>query len=303
MKIYDCFTFYNEIELLELRLKALWDVVDCFVIVEADRKHTNEPKPYYFWERQEEFREFFPKIRHLPIEMTIDFKGVGDWSIENAQRDAIAYGLEDAAPDDLILISDLDEIPAPDIFQRLRDNSLTLTGFYLSPPLVREEQFKIPAKLLVPAMNYLEVGAITLEQAFHYYYFDWISSETWKGTVMVKRKNLTTPQQMRNMKDTFPRASEGGHHFSYMGGVDRVIDKMTSIVEGPVLIKHLGEKILDKNHLEEALANGTDIYNRQGISSSQFCPYDANNIKLPGLRDFLKKYPQFLREPEKYFKE
>ena len=209
MKIYDCFTFYNEFELLELRLKSLWDVVDYFVIVEADRKHTNEPKPYYFWERQDEFKEFFPKIRHLPVEMTIDFKGVGDWSIENAQRDAIIYGLEDAAPDDLILISDLDEIPAPDIFQRLRDNNLTLTQFYLSPPLVRKEQIRIPARLLVPAMNYLEVGAITLAQNFHYYYFDWIRKTSWHGTVMVKRKNLTTPQHMRNIKDILPRASGG----------------------------------------------------------------------------------------------
>lgn len=46
MKVYDCFTFYNEFELLELRLKALWDVVDCFVIVEADKTHTNQPKPF-----------------------------------------------------------------------------------------------------------------------------------------------------------------------------------------------------------------------------------------------------------------
>lgn len=115
LKVYDCFTFYNEFELLELRLKALWDVVDFFVLVEADKTHADKPNPFYFWERKDEFKNFWPKIRHLPAEMTVDFKGAGDWSIENAQRDAIAYGIFDAAPDDLIMISDVDEIPAPDV--------------------------------------------------------------------------------------------------------------------------------------------------------------------------------------------
>ena len=88
MKVYDCFTFYNEFELLELRLKSLWDVVDCFVIVEADKTFTNKPKPFYFWERQDDFKEFFPKIRHLPVEMNVPYAGTGDWAIEHAQRDA-----------------------------------------------------------------------------------------------------------------------------------------------------------------------------------------------------------------------
>ena len=304
MKIYDCFTFYNEFELLELRLKSLWDVVDCFVIVEANRKHNGEPKGFNFWARQDDFKDFLPKIRFVPADLSqVPFKGTGDWSIENAQRNAIMHGLIDAQPDDLILISDLDEIPAPDIFQRLKENQLALMGFCVSPPLASKQQIGIPVQLLIPAMNYLEVGAIVLAQTFHYYYFDWISRNAWTGTVMVKRKNLTTPQHMRNIKDTLPRASEGGHHFSYMGGVDRVINKMTSIVDGNELVVHSGGKFIDRKHVEEALTNGTDIYNRKGISESQFYPYDVNKIKLPGLRDFLRKYPHFLREPEKYFKE
>ena len=283
MKIYDCFTFYNEFELLELRFKSLWEVVDCFVLVEADKKHTNEPKPYYFWERQEDFKKFWSKIRHLPVEMTIDFKGVGDWSIENAQRDAIAYGLEDAAPDDLILISDLDEIPAPDVVQKIRDGQ---------------------------AADFLDKSPLALEQKFFYYYFDWISPALWIGTIITKQKNLTTPQELRKLKDKFPRVSDGGYHFSYMGGVERVIDKMTSIVEGPVLIKYFGEKVLDRKHIEQALANGTDIYGRKNFSEDngrrsffeeQMLSFDAKKIRLPHLDEFLRKYPHFLREPEKYF--
>ena len=239
LRVYDCFTFYNEFELLELRFKSLWEVVDCFVLVEADKKHTNEPKPFYFWERQEDFKNFWPKIKHLPAEMTVDFKGVGDWSIENAQRDAIAYGLSDAAPDDLIMISDLDEIPAPDVVQKIREGQLA---------------------------DVLEKTPITMEQTFHYYYFDWISPEPWRGTVLTKKKFLTTPQKLRNLRKKLPSLSQGGYHFSYMGGVDRVINKMTSIVDGAMLIKHFGEKVLDRKHLEQALANGTDIYGRKNFS-------------------------------------
>jgi len=233
--------------------------------------------------------------------MTVPYNGVGDWSIENAQRDAIAYGLEDAAPDDLIFISDLDEFPAPDIVQRLNANEVELLFEITIPaPLVNEDT-RYTAKMLVPAIEYLDNGAVTLQQNFHYYYFDWISNGFWLGTLLVKRKNLTTPQSLRNNRFFFPRIENGGWHFSYMGGVDRVINKMNSIVDGNEMVVKSGGRLADKKHVEESMANGTDVYGRQNQAESQFLPFDARNIKLPHLNTFLKKYPHFLREPEKYF--
>lgn len=78
-----------------------------------------------------------------------------------------------------------------------------------------------------------------------------------------------------------------------------MIDKMTSIVEGNAAVVHFGEKLIDRKHIEKSLANGTDIYERQGRAPYQV--YDARKIRLPHLDEFLKKYPHFLREPEKYF--
>ncbi len=298
LKVYDCFTFYNEFELLELRLKALWDVVDKFVIVEANRTHNNKPKPFYFWERQDEFREFFPKIIHLPVEMNVPYKGTGDWSIENAQRDAIIYGLEDAAPDDLIFISDLDEIPAPDILKRLQENKLSL----IVNTFFAEKNITCPAQLLVPAADFLEFSAIATEQKLFYYYFDLFTTKTWHGSILTKRKNLTTPQKLRNLRNNLPRALRGGYHFSYMGGIDRVIDKMTSIVDGNELVEKSGGKLIDRKYVEEAMDKGESVYKIMPKGSkSKFIPYDARNIKLPHIEEFLRKYPQFLREPEKYF--
>ena len=157
------------------------------------------------------------------------------------------------------------------------------------------------AQLIAPAMYFLKTSAVTLKQSFHYYYFDWVSEGTWSGTAIIKRKNLTTPQNLRDTRYGMPYILNGGYHFSYMGGADRVIDKMTSIVDGNELVVQSGSKLIDKKHVEQSMANGTDIYNRKNRKESQFIFYDVHNIKLPHIDEFLRKYPHFLREPEKYF--
>ena len=65
--IYDCFIFFNELELLELRLNELAGVVDKFVLVEATRTFTNEPKPLFFQENRARFREFDSRIIHVVV--------------------------------------------------------------------------------------------------------------------------------------------------------------------------------------------------------------------------------------------
>ncbi len=95
LKVYDCFTFYNEFELLELRLESLNPIVDYFVLVEADKTQRNEDKPFYFLENKDKFSKFLPKIRHLMMnvsDLSSLYKGDGDWIIENAQRDYIKQG-------------------------------------------------------------------------------------------------------------------------------------------------------------------------------------------------------------------
>lgn len=87
-----------------------------------------------------------------------------------------------------------------------------------------------------------------------------------------------------------------------MGGIDRIINKMQSIVDGNEFVEQSGGKLIDRQHVEAAMATGESIYNAvPGRPQSQFLPYDARNIRLPHIDEFLKKYPHFLREPEKYF--
>ncbi|MBR0062517.1 MAG: hypothetical protein IJP68_13685, partial [Selenomonadaceae bacterium] len=108
-------------------------------------------------------------------------------------------------------------------------------------------------------------------------------------------------QELRNSMIFLPRVIDGGWHFSYMGGAERVIEKMNSIVDGNEFVEKSGGQLIERQHVEEAIANGADVYNRHDVSD--FLPYDARNIRLPHLEEFLRKYPHFLREPEKYFGE
>ena len=293
MKVYDCFTFYNEFELLELRLKSLWNMVDYFVLVEADTNHTNQPKPFYFEERKAEFKEFLPKIRHIPLKVNVDYKGVGDWQIENGQRNAIMYGLTDAKPDDLIFISDLDEFPAPDILQRIEKNQApVISNCPVPPPLPDGRVLRVPCQILISAANLLEHFPIVMDQQRHDYYFDWLCQGTWPGSILTKRKNLTSPQEFRNLRYGIPRIVNGGWHFSWMGGLKRVIDKMTKIVDGNEIVVKSSENLTSADYVRECLRTGKDVYKLR----PDYIPYDASKINLPYLPEFLKKYPHFLRK-------
>ena len=109
-KIYDCFTFFNENELLELRFMTLYDTVDYFVIVEAGQTFTGKPKPFNFVIPE----QYADKIRYIKL-MNLPSKSA--WDNEFFQRNSITKGLYDASPDDFVIISDVDEIPNPEAIQ------------------------------------------------------------------------------------------------------------------------------------------------------------------------------------------
>ncbi len=108
----------------------------------------------------------------------------------------------------------------------------------------------------------------------------------------MKYKSLKTPQDIRNLKDDFPFAPNGGWHFSYMGGVDRVLDKMNAIVEGSAIMAMFNGQ-LDRNVLARKIEAGQDIYCRKDMPDFQMC--DIEEIKLPTLKKFVEKYPNFVR--------
>lgn len=220
MKIYDCFAFFNEMELLELRLKELSPVVDYFVLVEATRTFQKKEKPLYFTQNKERFAEFLPKIIHIVVDeyptFWTKFRPVTTWHYDNHQKEGVLKGLKDAAPDDLILFSDLDELPLASKILEYKNN----------PGIRVFEQYQ----------SYYFLNYVCTQ--IHDYDGKAIAQQNrdgygrWRGTVMLEKKLITTMKDVRNYRDiegpNIQVIKDSGWHFSYMGGIEKVIYKIDS---------------------------------------------------------------------------
>ena len=115
-RIYDCFPFFNEIDLLKIRIEELKDVVDKFILVEATKTHSGQPKPLYYKDFIHEFAEYQDKIIHYIVDDMPEVQNNHRWPLENYQRDCIGLALIElqCQDEDIILVSDADEIPRKD---------------------------------------------------------------------------------------------------------------------------------------------------------------------------------------------
>ncbi len=183
--IYDCFLFFNEFKILKLRLEELNEVVDQFVLVESTRTFSNDPKPLFFDQNKEAFGQWALKIRHVVVE-EMPQGNPSAWDIEHFQRDAILRGLEDALPNDLIVISDVDEIPRAKVLRSFSGDmaALELDHFY----------YKLNCKNL---------------------------KRKWMAPIVTRRRHLTTPDAARERAWRYheygtPVLTNAGWHFSCM---------------------------------------------------------------------------------------
>jgi hypothetical protein len=128
MRVYDTFIFYNELDLLEIRLRELYDHVDVFVLCESNLTLTNHPKSYIFEENKERFGPWIDKIRHIKYTSQANDNY---WTNADQQRDAIAEAITDADDDDIIMYSDVDEIIRPGSVEYIRtQDQSTVFGFH-----------------------------------------------------------------------------------------------------------------------------------------------------------------------------
>ncbi|MBF0125992.1 MAG: glycosyltransferase [Magnetococcales bacterium] len=209
MQIYDCFIFGVELDMLEIRLRHLWDHVDWFVLVEADHTHRGQPKEYVFENNKERFAWALSRIIHVKKALTVanrNFSSAESFSphddnfkMDSEQRNAIMDGLHSARDDDLILISDLDELPTHEAMRELEHLSLYYPVFNL-----RNHQY----------LYFLDYG---VEIPNHIKY--------WAGTGVCRKKHLVTPQAIRDPRNWLPARINSGYHFSTLGGVQAVIRK------------------------------------------------------------------------------
>lgn len=273
--VFDCFTFFNELDLLEFRLKLLSDVVDKFVICESNYTHSGKIKPYHFEEHKERYSKWLDKIIYLPIEQSIEglnFNKVttytptnGSWVLENQQRMSLLYAGEFMNDGDLILVGDLDEIPDPRAITALTQSDIIINGIN---------------------------DAVSFSMLFHYYYMNCQMEgydKIWNGTVSCSSQYFKKqgPQHLRDNRNHFTRLPNSGYHFSYLGGPDKIKKKIESFAHTEF---NRADIISDENILN-AINNGQDIFKRNGIS---YKTLSLSNYPEP-IRSLMSQYPQFIK--------
>lgn len=246
--IYDCFPFFNELDVLDIRLNELNDVVDRFVLVEATHTFQNEPKPLYFNENKQRYKQFLPKIEHVVVDKFPGFfyrwRKPTPWDCSNFQKDQVALGLKNCLPDDVIIVSDVDEIPAPD-------------------------------KIL----EYKNVSGIKVfEQIWSNFYFNYVAKQCdshgcmlykneicyWKGSVMVNYRDFTSFKKVRmkrGLSEGVISIDNGGWHFSFIGDFEMIRKKLDAW-------EHSKESMYDLEHLyneesvKKIISTGADLFGR-----------------------------------------
>lgn len=243
--VYDCFPFFNELELLEIRLNELDSVVDKFVLVEATRNFQKKEKPLIFEQNKKKFEKFLPKIEHIVVDkypnFFTHFRVPKTWDYENHQRDQVKLGLRSCQPEDVIILSDIDEIPKPEAILKYKDEKgikvfqHKMYWYFLDNFIVDYDE---PVKLAVEGYK------------------------PWHGAVMCHYQDFSSFKKLRGIKNredlglTF--IPDGGWHYSWLGGVDKIITKMEAYAHK----EHNKDEYKDPKRIVELLKNGGDLFGR-----------------------------------------
>lgn len=247
--IYDCFVFFNELDLLEIRLNELDSVVDKFVLVESKRTFQKKEKPLYYLENKSRFKEFEDKIIHVAVDKFPGFfykwRMPTAWDYENYQREQISQGLRNCSKDDVIIISDVDEIPSAEMIKQYKDT-----------PGV-----KVFEQLL--SNYYLNCVAIKSPDESHLHTVD--GMVYWKGSVMINYSDYTTSKETRLLRDKTGKnitcIPKGGWHFSFIGNFERIREKLDSWAHTKEK-KYNPDYLKDKDSFVEIVKQGEDLFGR-----------------------------------------
>ena len=262
MKIYDCFMYFDEEVVLDVRLNTLNEFVDYFVIVESIYTHKGDLRELKF--NHKKFEKFKDKIIYIVDEETYpqtdeinteDSEGEKSRKAifnaayrENGQRNLITRGLKKANDEDIIMVSDVDEIPK-----------------------LSELNFK----------NINEKIILFKQDMFYYKFNLWLPNLIWTGTKACKKKNLVNPQWLRNIKDrkySFFRIdtffsktkytsikviNDGGWHFSNIKTPKEIEFKLRSYLHhkdfdlSPLSVEQINEIIKNKQAIYDLKVDKT----------------------------------------------
>ena len=270
--IYDCFQFFNELDILYLRMKIMDPIADRFVVSEATTTFSSLPKPLYFQENREMFKEFEDKIIHVVVEDTPP----GDTHARDTfQKNAVGRGLKDCKEDDIIIFSDLDEIPNPEKIREI------LSDFQ------EDKIYHFAQRLFYCYLNMEEVSGKLLSYAGE---FEGVEKKQWIGSKMCSYK-LLKEQNLQLGDLRFPerkacgiRVADGGWHFGYMGGKGEadIRKRVQTKVISAAHQEYNSKEVL--NDVADRIKDGKDIFGR-----------DARFV----LRTIDETYPEYIRTHQK----
>ena len=243
--IIDAFTFFNEEELVTLRIKYLSDIVDHFLIVEADVTHTGKKKSWNFPKvLNTNLKQYSNKIEYK--QMTVDLekaeaeknpnyigKTLGrSWRIETLQRNFIKEAYKKiSTPNDIIIISDLDEIPSKE---------------------------KIS---FIKSCDFKKIAPIAFGQSLFHLNCNYLDLEEWIGSIVITNQLIEKyePQVFRDYKNRISHLSDAGWSLSSFGGPKKIREKLEAFCHE----EFNKEEYKDENHLKKCMQTGSDLFNRK----------------------------------------
>ena len=256
MKKIDCFKFFNELELLHLRFLEYYDYVDYFVLVESTKSHTGKQKSLIFQDNKEKFSKYLDKVIHIVVDDLPDYSRDNIWIPENFQRNCIQRGLDGYANHgDKIFISDCDEFWDKNI-----------------------------------AEKYINNDRVSFLQELYYYYVNCKQKQLWNGSIMFTyQEQNPSIQYFRDVgrSGTYCTREVSGWHYSFMGGSERIIEKVENIAESHYIIDLIGTK----EQIDNKISVAKDLWDREDDYAKK--EFIELTYKPNSLDEFISLYPNF----------
>ena len=234
--IFDSFLFFQELDLLEIRLNILYPYVNAFYIVECDKTFSGQQKDFVLDpELFHRFKKYLDKIIYCPISVSTNHSNA--WDNERDQKQYLVPSC--AEDDDIVMISDLDEIPNP---------------------------LKIQNAVSLLKNGHVD-AAVFVQNLYYYYLNNLVIDNKWKGTRIAKRSYYNdarhTPYDMRfSSQHEIPN---GGWHFSYLFGKDPdlILNKIKSFSHQEYNNDHHLPFVMNR------IREGQDLFGRDSVVKFQ----------------------------------
>lgn len=273
--IYDCIPFFNELDILKLRMQILSPYVDKFVLEESTVTFSGEPKEMVFEKNRDMFAEFADKIIYVAVNNS-PVDGVTTHERDKFQKNQLIRGMTECKPDDIVIFGDVDEIPDPKALAQI------IAGF--DPAKI----YHLAQRMFYCFLNMEEVSGNLLSITGE---FPGVEQRKWLGTKVCGFRNI--PKEgivyLREISPKDPRSVRvdgGGWHFGYMGGDgERDVAKRIGVKVQAAAHQEYNKSRYLKEAVDRLLC-GEDIFGR----NAKFVRADID-----------ESYPDYLRKHQEEY--